>query len=211
MVERAAGNQYAMCDVQHGPRLLRISTDLARKNATAEEVVATWEEFMSMGAQEQRGLKHWLKTVRPSANASVIKEAADHLESRLAPFEAAASSVAETVPLSPPADGFDDGRLAALEVLSEQLTWLDGECTEFSTKVPALSARRRGRRSSVCVNEHAHCYANTLSPALCGRHSSYVAVRLAKRARCPLTTDWQRASSVASHNAPACASKSRGM
>ena len=53
---------------------------------------------------------------RPSANASVIKEAADHLESRLAPFEAAAPSVAEAVPLSPPADGFDDGRLAALEV-----------------------------------------------------------------------------------------------
>ena len=98
--------RYAMGDVQHGPRLLRISTELARKNANVQEVGAAWEEFMSTGAQEQRGLKHWLKTVRPSANASVIKEAADHLESRLAPFEAAASSVAETVPLSPPADGF---------------------------------------------------------------------------------------------------------
>ena len=101
------------------------------------------------GAQEQRGLKHWLKTVRPSANASVIKEAADHLESRLAPFEAAAaaaSSVAETVPLSPPADGFDDGRLAALEVLSKQLTWLDGERTEFSTKVPGIISEAVGQK-----------------------------------------------------------------
>ena len=41
--------QYAMGDVQHGPHLLRISKELARKNANAEEVVATWEEFMSMG------------------------------------------------------------------------------------------------------------------------------------------------------------------
>ena len=138
--QRTSNMQYAMGDVQHGPHLLRISKELARKNANAEEVVAAWGEFMSMGAQEQHGLKHWLKTVRPSANASVIKEAADHLESRLAPFEAAAaaaSSVAETVPLSPPADEFDDGRLAALEVLSKQLTWLDGESTEFSTQVPA--------------------------------------------------------------------------
>ena len=60
------------------------------------------------------------------------------MESRLAPFEAAASSVAKAVPLSPPADGLDDGRLAALEVLSNQLTWLDGECTEFSTEVPGI-------------------------------------------------------------------------
>ena len=77
-------------------------------------------------------LKHWLKNIRPSANASVILEAADHLERRLTPFEAA-SSVAKAVPFSPPADGLDGGRLAALDVLSKQLTWLDGECTEFST------------------------------------------------------------------------------
>ena len=106
---------------------------------------------MSLGAQEQRGLKHWLKTVRPSANASVIKEAADHLESRLAPFEAAASCVAETVPLSPPADGFDDGRLAALEVLSKQLTWLDGERTEFSTKAPGIISEAVGAEAQAFV------------------------------------------------------------
>ena len=94
------------------------------------------------------GLKHWLKTVRPSANASVIKEAADHLESRLAPFEAAAaaaSSVAETVPLSPPADGFDAGR-AALEVLSKQLTWLDGESAGFSKQVPGIISEAVGQK-----------------------------------------------------------------
>ena len=66
------------------------------------------------------------------------------MESRLAPFEAAASSVAEAVPLSPPADGLDDGRLAALEVLSKQLTWLDGECTEFSTQVPGIISEAVG-------------------------------------------------------------------
>ena len=46
---RANTMRYAMGDVQHGPHLLRISKELARTNATAEEVVATWEEFMNMG------------------------------------------------------------------------------------------------------------------------------------------------------------------
>ena len=47
--QRASSMRYAMGDVQHGPHLLRISKDLARKNATDEEAVATWEEFMSSG------------------------------------------------------------------------------------------------------------------------------------------------------------------
>ena len=49
--QRTSTMRYAMGDVQHGPRLLRISKELARKNANVEEVVATWEEFMSMGGR----------------------------------------------------------------------------------------------------------------------------------------------------------------
>ena len=41
--------QYAMGYEQHGPRLLRISNELARKNANAEEVAAARKEFMGMG------------------------------------------------------------------------------------------------------------------------------------------------------------------
>ena len=47
--QRTSTMRYAMGDVQHGPRLLRISKELARKNANVAEGVAAWEEFMIMG------------------------------------------------------------------------------------------------------------------------------------------------------------------
>ena len=95
--QRTNGMQCAMGDVQHGPHLLRTISALALEDASPEEISALWQRFMNEGdrPEEQRGLKHWTKTVRPTACALVIGCAADHLQRRIEALERA-------VPPSPP-------------------------------------------------------------------------------------------------------------
>ncbi|MCP4243350.1 MAG: hypothetical protein GY772_22565 [bacterium] len=127
--QKSAAMQRSVGDVQQGPRLLASARQLGSAVPNVEEVADMWKELMG-----DRGLEHWLATVRPSACALVFTAACEHLKKRLATLEA--SEPCGAVPRSPSPD---DKTLA--QTLCDHVTWLQALRTHLRLGAEVVSVK----------------------------------------------------------------------